>query len=404
MTGVLIIGAGQAGLQAAASARDEGYDGPIRLIGAEPYAPYQRPPLSKAYLKGEMDLEGLELRGSGFFAETDIALTTGVTATAIDRAARSVSLSNGEIVAYDKLVLAMGARNRPLNVPGAELDGVMFLRGLADADAIKAAAATARRAVVIGAGFIGLEFAAVAAAKGLAVTVIEIGQRVMGRSLSLAMSDFFADEHRKMGVTLRLGEGVQAIAGQGGRTTGVVLTSGEELPADIVLIGIGVLPETDLAEQAGLSVADGVVVDAHLATDDPDIFAIGDLSLHPSRFAPRAVRLESVQNAIDQGRAVGATLAGRLTVYDKVPWFWSDQGPFKLQMTGLMLDCDQSVVRGDPATGAFSVFNFRQGALASVDSVNKPADHLGARRLLSQAIAITPFQAADESFDLRRAV
>jgi 3-phenylpropionate/trans-cinnamate dioxygenase ferredoxin reductase component len=404
MAGVVIIGAGQAGMQAAASARDEGYEGPIHLIGEEPYAPYQRPPLSKAYLKGEMDAEGLELRGADFYTESGIALATGVRAEAIDGAARQVALSNGETLAYDRLVLATGAHNRPINVPGADLDGVMFLRGLADAIAIKAAVANARRAVVIGAGFIGLEFAAVAAGKGLDVTVVEIGPRVMGRSLSAPMSQFFANQHRAMGVTLRLDTGVAAIAGEAGRATGVVLTGGEEIPADLVLIGIGVLPDIALAERAGLATADGVVVDDHLISSDPHIFAIGDLSLHPNRFAPRPVRLESVQNAIDQGRAVGAALAGRPMVYDKVPWFWSDQGPFKLQMTGLLIDPDQAVVRGDPAGGAFSVFNFRQGALISVDSVNRPADHLGARRLLTQSIAITPAQAADEAFDLRRAV
>jgi 3-phenylpropionate/trans-cinnamate dioxygenase ferredoxin reductase subunit len=403
MTGVVIIGAGQAGLQAAASARDEGYAGPIHLIGEEPFSPYQRPPLSKAYLKGEMDEEGLELRGADFYADCDIKLMTSVRADTIDRDARSVALSNGQSLAYDRLVLAMGARNRPLNVAGADLAGVLFLRGLADAQAIRAAIADVRRVVVIGAGFIGLEFAAVAATKGLSVTVVEIGARVMGRALSTAMSDFFAEQHRAMGVTLRLNEGVQAIAGEDGRATGVMLTSGEAIAADLVLIGIGVLPDIALAEQAGLQTADGVVVDEQLITSDPHIFAIGDLSLHPNRFARRPVRLESVQNAIDQGRTVGAALAGRSGAYDKVPWFWSDQGPFKLQMAGLNLDCDQSVVRGDRAIGAFSVFNFRDGVLSGVDSVNRPADHLGARRLLTAGIAITPEQAADERFDLRRA-
>jgi 3-phenylpropionate/trans-cinnamate dioxygenase ferredoxin reductase subunit len=403
MAGVIIIGAGQAGLQAAASARDEGYEGPITLIGEEPYAPYQRPPLSKAYLKGEMDEEGLELRGADFYAESGVTLLTGLRAQAIDRADKAVGLSDGKTLVYEQLVLAMGARNRPLNVPGADLAGVMFLRGLDDAQAIKAAVREARRAVVIGAGFIGLEFAAVAAAKGLEVTVVEIGPRVMGRALSVAMSDFFAQAHRRMGVNLRLNEGVQAIAGHEGRARGVVLTSGEELPADLVLIGIGVLPNIELAERAGLDTADGAVVDLHLRTSDPAIFAIGDLALHPTRFAPRPVRLESVQNAIDQGRAVGAALAGRPAAYDKVPWFWSDQGPFKLQMAGLNLDCDQAVARGDPASGAFSVFSFRQGRLTGVDSVNSPVDHMVARKLLTNAVAVTPEQAADQGFDLRRA-
>ena len=403
MAGVVIIGAGQAGLQAAASARDEGYAGKIVLIGEEPFAPYQRPPLSKAYLKGEMDEEGLELRGADFYAEAGVELRTGVRATAIDRAARTVALSDGAAVAYDKLVLATGARNRPLNVPGADLAGVMFLRGLADAQAIKAACLRGRRAVVIGAGFIGLEFAAVAAGKGLDVTVIEIAPRVMGRALSAPMSDFFADRHRAMGVKLRLGEGVQAIAGEGGQVAGVVLAGGETLSADLVLIGIGVLPDIALAEAAGLDTADGVLVDAQLLTSDPVIVAIGDLALHPSRFAPRPVRLESVQNAIDQGRAVGAGLAGAPAIYDKVPWFWSDQGPYKLQMAGLNIDADQAVLRGDPATETFSVFLFRAGALIAVESVNRPVDHMAARRLLTLGVAITPSQAADEAFDLRRA-
>jgi 3-phenylpropionate/trans-cinnamate dioxygenase ferredoxin reductase subunit len=403
MAGVVIIGAGQAGLQAAASARDEGYDGEIILIGEEPFAPYQRPPLSKAYLKGEMDEEGLALRGADFYAEAGMDLRTGVQVTAIDRAAKTIAFSDQTRLTYDKLVLAMGAQNRPLNVPGVDLSGVMFLRGLTDAQAIKAACVSGRHAVVIGAGFIGLEFAAVAVSKGLDVTVIEVAPRVMGRALSVPMSDFFAERHQVMGVKLRLGEGVRAIAGAEGQVTGVVLNSGETLPADLVMIGVGVLPAIALAQAGGLETGDGVVVDATLRTLDPDIFAIGDLALHPNRFAPWPVRLESVQNAIDQGRAVGATLAGRDSAYDKVPWFWSDQGPYKLQMAGLNMQADQAVLRGDPASESFSVFLFRQDSLIAVESVNKPVDHMAARRLLTLGAALSPAQAADEAFDLRRA-
>jgi 3-phenylpropionate/trans-cinnamate dioxygenase ferredoxin reductase component len=402
--GIVVAGAGQAGFQLAASLREGGFRDPITLIGDETALPYQRPPLSKAYLAGKTDQEGLFLRQPGFFAEHAITHRPGVRATGIDRSERRLHLSDGESLGYDHLVLATGARNRTLPVPGAELDGVRQLRGLADADALKAAIASARDIVVVGAGFIGLEFAAVAAARGLSVTVIEAADRPMARAVSPEIGQFFQGAHEAMGVRLAFGAGVTAILGRDGRVTAVALADGRELEADLVLVGIGVLPNRELAADADLPAEDGVRVDAFLATPDPAISAIGDCARFPSPFAhgltpDGTVRIESVQNAIDQGRCLAARLVGRPAPYGALPWFWSDQGPHKLQIAGLAGPGDASVVRGSGP--AFSVFRFRDGVLSAVESVDRAADHMIARRLLAARTALTPDQAADPAFDLK---
>ncbi len=402
--GIVVAGAGQAAFQLAASLREGGFSAPITLVGDEAGLPYQRPPLSKAYLAGKTDQEGLFLRQPGFFAEHAIAHRAGVRAVAIDRSGRHLRLSDGVNLAYDHLVLATGARNRPLPVPGADLDGVRQLRGLDDADALKTAIAAARAVVVVGAGFIGLEFAAVAAARGLAVTVIEAAERPMARAVSPAMGDFFRGAHEAMGVRFAFGAGVTAILGRAGRAAGVALADGRELPADLVLVGIGVLPNLELAAEAGLPAADGVRVDAFLATSDPTISAIGDCARFPTPFAhglspDGTVRIESVQNAIDQGRCLAARLLGRPAAYGALPWFWSDQGPHKLQIAGLSGPGDAAVVRG--SGDAFSVFRFRDGRLSAVESVDRAGDHMIARRLLASRTPLTPDQAADPGFDLK---
>jgi len=402
--GIVVAGAGQAGFQLAASLREGGFRAPITLVGDETALPYQRPPLSKAYLAGKTDAEGLFLRQPGFFAEHAITHRPGIRALAIDRAARRLQLSDGQSLAYDHLVLATGARNRPLPVPGADLPNVRQLRGLADADALRMALGEAKAIVVIGAGFIGLEFAAVAAARGLSVTVVEAADRPMARAVSREIGQFFQAAHEAMGVRFAFGGGVTAIAGRDGRATGIVLADGRELPADFILIGIGVLPNRELAADAGLPAEDGVRVDAFLATPDPAISAIGDCVRFPSRFAhgltpDGTVRIESVQNAIDQGRCLAARLNGKPAAYGALPWFWSDQGPHKLQIAGLSGPGDTSVVRGsDPA---FSVFRFRDGALRAVESVDRAGDHMIARRLLAADTPLTPEQAADPGFDLK---
>ena len=401
---IVIVGAGQAGFQAAASLREAGFSGSLTLVGEEAALPYQRPPLSKAYLAGKTDARGLLLRQESFFAEHRIDHRSGTRVTAIDRAERSLLLSDGDRLAYDHLILATGTRNRALPVQGADLAGVRQLRSLDDADALRSAIADSHRIVVVGAGFIGLEFAAVCAARGLSVTVIEAAERVMARAVSPETSEAFRTSHEEAGVTFLFGAGVTTLEGEAGRVAAVRTADGQSLPADLVLVGIGVVPNQELAAEAGLTVRDGIEVDAFLATSDPAISAIGDCVRFPSRFAAGMpggdrVRIESVQNAVDQGRCLAARLTGRPAAYDAVPWFWSDQGPRKLQIAGLAAPGDASVPRR--AGAGFSVFRFRDDALSAVESVDRPADHMAARRLLTSAKRLTPEQAADPNFDLK---
>lgn len=398
---VAIVGAGQAGFQVAASLRQEGFDGRIMLIGDEPVLPYQRPPLSKSYLADETGIEELWLRPSAFYDKQQIDLVYGDTVTAIDRVARRLRLASGTEIAWDHLVLATGARYRPLAVQGAELDGVLPLRTLADADTLRQRLDEAREVVVVGAGFIGLEFASVVIGRAADVHILEITLQPMGRVVSAQASRFFTDAHIRWGAKVSLGTGITRVLGSNGRVTGVETTAGRRLPADLVLICIGVIPNAELASGAGLAVDNGIVVDECLLTADRAIFAIGDCANFPTPYASGRVRLESVQNAVDQGRCVAAHIAGHPERYQKVPWFWSDQGDLKLQIAGITVGHDMAVTRGHPADGHFSIFCFRGGRLIGVESVNRPADHVVARRLLAGEPALSPEQAADESYELR---
>ena len=396
-----IIGAGQGGFQAAASLRQEGFDSRVVLIGDEPVLPYQRPPLSKSYLAGETGIEDLWLRPAEFYAKQQIELIHGDTVAEIDRAGRRLRLASGSEINWDHLVLATGARYRPLAVPGAELDGVLPLRTLADADTLRLRLDEAHDVVVVGAGFIGLEFASVAIARGADVHIVEITLQPMGRVVSAQTSQFFTDAHIRWGAKVSLGTGVTRILGANGRVTGIETTDGRHLSADLVLVCIGVIPNAELAGKAGLAVDNGIVVDEHLASRDPSIFAIGDCANFPTPFANGRVRLESVQNAVDQGRCVAAHITGHPEPYQRVPWFWSDQGDLKLQIAGITIWHDNAVTRGRPADGHFSIFCFRGERLIGVESVNRPADHVVARRLLTGEPALSPEQAADEDYDLR---
>jgi 3-phenylpropionate/trans-cinnamate dioxygenase ferredoxin reductase subunit len=398
---VAIIGAGQAGFQVAASLHQEGFTGRVVLIGDEPVLPYQRPPLSKSYLAGESGLDDLWLRPAEFYARQQIDLIYGDPAIAVDRGRHSLRLASGVELSWDHLVFATGARFRPLAVPGADLDGVLPLRTLADADVLRQRLDAAGEVVVVGAGFIGLEFAAVAIAGGADVHILEITNHPMGRVVSAPISRFFTAAHRHWGAKISLGTGVTRILGANNRVTGVETTDGRRLPADLVLICIGVIPNAELAGDAELAVDNGIVVDEYLATDDPAISAIGDCANFPTPFAPGRVRLESVQNAVDQGRCVAARLAARPEPYLKVPWFWSDQGDLKLQIAGITTGHDLSVIRGDPRDRSFSVFCFRGGRLIGVESVNRTADHVAARRLIAGDPGLLPEQAADADYDLR---
>jgi 3-phenylpropionate/trans-cinnamate dioxygenase ferredoxin reductase component len=398
---IVIVGAGHGGVQAAASLREEGFEGPIALISADAHAPYQRPPLSKAYMKGEATADSLILRGPAFYPDKKIDLMLGERVVEIDRSSHVVKLASGGMLDYAHVILATGADPRPASFAGTELNGVLALRDIDDAEKLKQQLDHAKNVVVIGAGFIGLEFAATAAAKGALVQVVEIAPRVMGRAVSQTLSDFYAEAHRGFGVHLHLGVGVGSLEGSTGKVTAVHLADGRRLPADLVVVGIGILASEKLAAAAGLAVDNGVVVDAAMTTSDPDISAIGDCAAHPNVHAGRRIRLESVQNASDQARVVARKLTGKPAHYDALPWFWSDQGDLKLQIAGLIDGCDTFVTRGDPAARSFSVFGFQHGALRVVESVNRAADHMIARRLIAAGTPVTPDEAADPAVDLK---
>lgn len=405
MDRVVIVGAGQGGFQVAASLRENGFEGSVTLVGDEPGLPYGRPPLSKSYVIGKTDRATLDLRAAAFFAERRIAVRAPERAVRIDRERREVRLGSHEVLGYDHLVLATGARARPLPIPGADLGGVHLLRTVADADAIKADLANARRVAVIGAGFIGLEFAAAVAASGRGVAVLEATGRPMARAVSGPISSFFRAAHERAGIRLDFGAVAVRITGESGRATGIETGTGEIVAADLVVVGIGVVPNTELAAEAGLAIGNGIVVDAHLATSDAAISALGDCASFPNPFGAGApTRLESIQNAVDHAKTVAARLCGRPAPYRAVPWFWSDQGPLKLQIAGVPVPHGDTVLRGDPESGAFSVFCFEGERLASVESVNRPADHMVARRLLAGGIAVTHAEVADLSFDLKARV
>ena len=400
---VLIVGAGHAGFQLAASLRQSGFQEAIELVNDEPLPPYQRPPLSKAYLKGAGGIETVLFRPEKFYVDQRITLIDAHVA-AIDRAGRTVRFASGSSRQYGHLVLATGARNRLLDIPNANLDGVMYLRSFAESEALRTRLAAGQRAVVVGAGFIGLEFAATARARGLEVDVLELAPRVMARAVTPGISAYFERRHREAGIRLHFGVGATEIEGADGRVTGVSLTDGTRLAADLVVVGVGVLPNVELAAEAGLPVASGIIVDRQLRTADPDISAIGDCALYQSARFGMPLRLESVQNAADHARCVAARLTGKPEDYDGVPWFWSDQGSDKLQLAGLTDGFDHAALRGDPAQGAFSAFCYKDGRLIGVESVNRAGDHVFARRLLGANKSIAPEQAVDLSFDLKKAV
>lgn len=398
---IVILGAGQAGVQLADSLRREGHDGEIILVGEEAEPPYQRPPLSKTFLMDTFDAARLPLRPDAFYTERQIDLRTGTRAVAIDRTARRVRLSDGETLGYDRLVLATGTRVRTLPIPGIDGDRVFPLRTLEHARAIKAALTGAAHVVVIGGGFIGLETASAARTMGKSVTVIEAMDRLMKRAVSAPVSSFFDGLHRDRGVDIVYQARVAGINGEG-RFTEVELDDGRVFPADLVILGAGVIPNQEIAEEAGLACSNGVDVDDYAATSDPDIFAIGDVSFHPNALRGRRLRLESVQNATDQARALAKTLTGTPTPYTAVPWFWSDQYDVKLQMAGLAEGFDTHVERRQPGADGFSIFYFCGGRLIAADSINAPADHMAVRRILAQAEpALTPDEAADPDFDLK---
>ncbi|SOC46678.1 Reductase C-terminal [Blastococcus aggregatus] len=397
---VVIVGAGAGGAQAAASLRQGGFEGSISLVHGEPGLPYQRPPLSKAYLLGRLEARKLLLRQEHWYAKQRVDLVLD-RAVAIDRAGHQVHLAGGSSLSYDHLILATGSRNRELPVPGAHLDGVIGMRTRADADELAGRIREGVEVVVAGAGFIGLEFAAVAAAHGAAVHVLELADRPMARAVSEPTAQFIRRAHEEWGVRFDFGQALTAIDGEG-RVTGVETGDGRRLPADLVVYGIGVVPDTVLAEEAGLAIENGIRVDDRLLTSDPDISAIGDAASFPSAHTGGRVRLESVQNAVDQARHVAARLMGASIGYDALPWFWSDQGDLKIQIAGLAEVTDSAVEVAVPEPRATCVLRYRGDRLVAVETVNRPGDHVLARRILAGTGGPSPEEASAPSFDLTR--
>ncbi|ASG22258.1 NAD(P)/FAD-dependent oxidoreductase [Nitrospirillum viridazoti] len=400
--GVVVAGAGQAAAQLAQSLRQGGYGGPVTLVGDEGFLPYERPPLSKDYLGNKRDAAQLLLRRPEFWAERQVTLRLGQAIVAVNREASNVTLADGAILSYEWLVWATGGRPRRLPCPGADLAGVHTIRTIADIDALKRDLAQPRRVVVIGGGYIGLEAAAVLRSMGLPVTVLEAQERLLARVTSPVVSQFFLDLHRREGVDVRLGAAVRRLTGTE-RVVGVELASGEILPADLVVMGVGIIPNVEVLATAGLSCPNGVEVDAHCRTNDPRILAIGDCALHPSAHAAVPLRLESVQNAIDQAKTAAATILGVPQPYTALPWFWSDQYAVKMQTAGLCLGYDQAVVRGDASRPPFSVAYLRDGRLIAVDCLSAPKDFMAGKTLIAGQALMDPERLADPGVDLKAA-
>jgi len=401
MTGLVVIGASYAGIQGALSARDAGYAEPITVVADEAWLPYQRPPLSKDFLTELATEESLVLRDKAFFDNKGIDLILGVRATDIDRQSRKILLGGHSALSFDKLLIGTGSHARKLAVPGADLGGVRYLRTMQDAIELKASLRDASEIVVVGGGFIGLEVAASAGKLGKKVTVLESSSRLLERAVSPVVSEFLLDMHLQHGVDVMLGETVVSINGQNGRVTSVSCGNSARLRADLILVGVGGLPNDQIAKDAGLDCSNGIAVDDHGRSSDPDIFAAGDCATHYNTFARDWLRLESVQNAQDQAKAAGLAIAGGTGPYDSVPRFWSDQYDAKLQIVGISRNFDDQAIRGSIEDGKFSVFYYRQGRLIAVDSVNRSGDQMAARRMIAGGISPSPDQIRDASFDLK---
>ena len=404
-TGVLVVGGGQAAVQLAISLREHGFADPVTIVGAEPAAPYQRPPLSKGLLKGEVTAERLTFRASSFYAESGIELVTGERVVDVDTG--TATTDAGRVLRFDRLALAVGARPRRLGVPGVELRGVQYLRDLRDAEELGVRLAGARDVVVVGGGFIGLEAAAVARAMGKTVTVVEAAPRLIPRAVAPVVSEFYRAAHERRGVRIMTDTGIVGIVGET-HVEGVSCSDGTVIPADLVIVGVGVLPRIELAEHLGLECDGGIVVDRFARSSNPDVVAAGDCTVLPDPTdpgpEPRRIRLESVQNAVEQAKVAAATLVGRPASYGAVPWFWSDQDSLKLQIAGLSYGYDESVLRGDPATERFSVLYYRQGRFIAIDSVNRAPDFVAARQALKNGSEIPPDLAADPAVPLKQIV
>lgn len=398
---VVIIGGGQAAAQACASLRLFSFQGAITLVGEEAALPYQRPPLSKAYMKGELAEERLYFKPAAWYEDQNIDTVLSVRATKIDRSAQTVELEHGGSVDYDALIIATGSRPRALPVEGADLDGVFDLRDLADVERIRPRMISGQKMVIVGAGYIGLEAAAVARQMGLDVTVLEMEDRVLARVTSPIMSQFFTDEHTRQGADIRTGARLASLKGADGKVSQAVLADGSELDADIVLVGIGILPNVELAEEAGIACSNGILTDQDARTNDPRVFAAGDCAARPLVHYGRKGRLESVHNAIEQGKLSAAAIMGKPRPTEDCPWFWSDQYDLKLQIAGLSQGYDETVVRGDPEERKFAVFYLQNGKLIAVDAINSPPEFLASKKLIMTGARLAPETLRDTSKSMK---
>jgi 3-phenylpropionate/trans-cinnamate dioxygenase ferredoxin reductase subunit len=403
ISSIVIVGGGQAGAQAVDTLRREGFGGRLVLVGDEPELPYQRPPLSKKYLSAELAADRLLFRHRAFYDEHRVELRLGMRAVRLDPAQRLLQLDDGESLAYDRLLLCLGAVSRPITCPGAKLIGVHYLRTLADVPPIRAAFKPGARAVIIGGGYIGLETAATARKMGCDVTVLEMADRVMNRVVAPSVSQYFAQEHLAHGIKLQCDVRVVAVEG-GQRADQVVCADGSRYEADIVIVGVGALPNTELADSAGLHCDNGIMVDEFCRSSDPAIYAAGDCTNHPSLRFGRRVRLESVDNAFEQAKAAALNMIGRPTVHDRVPWFWSDQYDNKLLIVGLSQDYDTQVMRGDPVSRSFSVCYLKGRELLAVEAVNHSKDYMAARKLIADRAFMDPAKLGDPNIGLKEAV
>ena len=396
---IVVIGAGQAGLQTIMSLRQTGYESAITLVGDEAFLPYQRPPLSKAYLSGNMERERLFLKPDEFFTDNNVTLKLDTSVESLDAAAKSVTLSNGETLSFEYAVIATGSRPRLLNVPGRELANIFDLRGMADIDAMQPHFVEDKKLVVVGGGYIGLEAAAVAAGMGLSVHVLETAPRLLARVAEPEISDFYTRIHQAHGVTLVTESQMTGFVGDGA-VSGVEMADGSIIDADIVITGIGILPNVEIAETAGLAVENGIVVNEVGQTSDAHIFAAGDCTSHPNDLLGRTMRLESVPNAIEQGKAVASAICGTPKPYHQVPWFWSDQYDVKLQIAGVPTQIDSKVLRGDDSSNSFAWFYFTGDKLTGVTAINRPAEFMAGRMLIEKSLkgelSADPAKLADE--------
>jgi 3-phenylpropionate/trans-cinnamate dioxygenase ferredoxin reductase subunit len=397
---VAIAGAGHAAGQVVATLKQKKYTGTIMLVGEEPWLPYQRPPLSKKFLAGELDAERLHFKPQSFYEDPQIEVRLEMRIDSIDRKARALKTSGDESLAFDTLVIATGARPRMLDIPGADLDGIHYLRTIADVTAIRKQLAEGTRLAIVGAGYIGLEVAAVASQLGAQVTVIEMENRVMSRVVSPPISAFYQQEHAAHGVDIMLSTGVSGFSGNG-KIAAVDLADGKQLAADMVIVGIGIVPNTELASDAGLEVDDGIVVDDHCRSSDPGIYAVGDCTRHPNEILGFSVRLESVHNALEQAKTAASNICGEDSSYAQVPWFWSDQYDIKLQIAGLSQGYDQVVVRGEPEDRSFACLYLKHGQLIAVDAVNSPKDFMQSKALIAAHAVIDPERLTDTAVELK---